>query len=140
MLFAQYMCCSPSMEVQIEETVSTIYQLITTKYVHLLYWPRHEKTCLRGFANNTGADQSAHPCSLISAFVIHFVESIISELATSEISCFYLVSVAEETCLKLALSETPKTGFLALRPNYGGLKDSIIINALGRYIGNMSSN
>ena len=47
--------------------------LITTKYVHLLYWPRHEKTCLRGFANNTGADQSAHPRSLISAFVIHFV-------------------------------------------------------------------
>ena len=34
--------------------------------------PRREKTCLKGFANNTGADQPAHPRSLISAFVIRF--------------------------------------------------------------------
>ena len=34
------------------------------------------------------------------------------------ISIFQLVPVAEETDLKLALSETPKTGFLATRPNY----------------------
>ena len=39
--------------------------------------PRREKTCLRGFANNTGADQPAHPRSLISAFVIRFLERII---------------------------------------------------------------
>ena len=39
--------------------------------------PRRKKTCLRGFANNTGADQPAHPRSLISAFVIRFLESII---------------------------------------------------------------
>ena len=37
-----------------------------------LFGPRHEKTCLRGFGNNTGADQPAHTRSLISAFVIHF--------------------------------------------------------------------
>ena len=36
-----------------------------------------EKICLRGFANNTGADQPAHSRSLISAFVIRFFESII---------------------------------------------------------------
>ena len=46
-------------------------------------------------------------------FVIHFLKSIISKHATSEISVFELVSVAEETALSLALSETPKTGFLA---------------------------
>ena len=40
------------------------------------FGPRREKTCLRGVANNTGADQPAHPRSLISAFVIHFLESI----------------------------------------------------------------
>ena len=34
------------------------------------YGPRCEKTCLQGFVNNTGADQPAHPRSLISAFVI----------------------------------------------------------------------
>ena len=33
------------------------------------------KTCLRGFANNTGADKPAHPRSLISALVIRFSES-----------------------------------------------------------------
>ena len=50
--------------------------------------PRHEKTCLRGFANNTGADQPAHPRSLISAFVIRFLEIIICKLATGKISIF----------------------------------------------------
>ena len=55
---------------------------------------------------------------LISAFVICFLESIISKLASREISIVWLVSVAEETSLSLALSETPKTGFLAIRPIY----------------------
>ena len=54
----------------------------------IIYGPRREKTCLRLFANNTGADQSAHLRSLICAFVICFLESIISRLATSEISNF----------------------------------------------------
>ena len=44
------------------------------------------------------------------------IASTIWKLATGEISIFYLVSVAEETGLKPALSETPKTGFLATRP------------------------
>ena len=52
------------------------------------YGPRCEKTCLRWFANNKGADQPAHPRSLISASVIRFLKSIISRLATSEISIF----------------------------------------------------
>ena len=47
-----------------------------------------------------------------------FLESIISRLATSEISIFLLVSVTEETGLSLALSETPKTGFVASRPKF----------------------
>ena len=38
--------------------------------------------------NNKGADQPAHPLSLISAFVIRSVESIICKLATGEISIF----------------------------------------------------
>ena len=36
--------------------------------------PRREKTSLQEFANNTGADQTAHPRSMIGAFVIHFLE------------------------------------------------------------------
>ena len=78
--------------------------------------PQCEKTCLGRFANNTGANQPAHPRRLISAYVIRFLESIISKLATSIMSLFQLVSVAEETGLNLTLSETPKTGFLATRP------------------------
>ena len=85
---------------------------------HLLNGPRREKTCLRGFANNKGADQPAHPRRLISAFVIRFLESNISKLAPSKISIFYLVSVAEQTGLNLTLSETPKTGLLATRPKW----------------------
>ena len=64
------------------------------------------KPVFRGFANNKGADQPVHPCSLISAFVICLLESIISRLATSKLSIFYLVSVAEESGLSLILSET----------------------------------
>ena len=82
------------------------------------YGRQCEKTCLRGFANNTGTDQPVHPRSLISAFVIRLLESIICKLATDKISIFKLVSVAEETGLKLALSDTPKTGFLPTRPIY----------------------
>ena len=50
--------------------------------------PQCEKTCLRRFAKNKGTDQPAHTCSLISAFVIRLLESIISTLATSEILIF----------------------------------------------------
>ena len=35
--------------------------------IGLTYGPPREKTCLRGVANNTGADQPVHPRSLISA-------------------------------------------------------------------------
>ena len=85
----------------------------------LPYWSRCEKTCLWWFANNKGADQPAHPHSLISAFVICLFESIISRLAMNDISFFYLVSVAEQAGLILTLWETLKTGFLATRPIFG---------------------
>ena len=52
------------------------------------FGPRGKKTCLQGFAKNTGADQPAHPRSLISAFVFRLLESIVSRLATSKISIF----------------------------------------------------
>ena len=55
---------------------------------HTKYGPRREKTCLRGFANNTGAEQPAHTRGPISAFVIRFLKSIICKLATGEISIF----------------------------------------------------
>ena len=60
--------------------------------------------------------QPAHPRSLISAFVILLLGSKISQPAASEFSIFKLVSVAEQDGLSLAIRETPKTGFLAMRP------------------------
>ena len=54
----------------------------------LIYGPCCEKTCLRGFANNEGADQPAHLGRLISTLFIPCLESIISRLATSKISIF----------------------------------------------------
>ena len=83
----------------------------------LIKWAATRENLSWDVANNTGADQPAHPRSLISAYVIRFLESIICILSTGEISFFQLVSVAEETGLKLALSETPKTGFLATCSN-----------------------
>ena len=41
-----------------------------------------------GFANNKSADQPAHQLRLISAFVIRFLETIMSKLAAGEISIF----------------------------------------------------
>ena len=48
--------------------------------------PGHEKMCLMSYANNKGADQPAHPRSLISAFVVHCLDSIISLDSIAEIS------------------------------------------------------
>ena len=79
------------------------------------YGPRRKKTCLQGVANNTGADQSAHPRSRISAFVIRCLERTICKLATGEI--FQLVSVAEETGLSVALSETQRQVLSCQGPN-----------------------
>ena len=56
--------------------------------IHVSYGPRRDKTCLRGFAKNTGTDQPAHLHRLISAFVIRFLESTICKLGTGEISIF----------------------------------------------------
>ena len=50
--------------------------------------PRREKTCLRGLANNTGTDQPAQRRSLIRAFIIRILDSIICKLATGEIIVF----------------------------------------------------
>ena len=48
-------------------------------------WALTQENLFSGFGNNKGADQPAHPRRLISAFVIHLLESIIFKLASSEI-------------------------------------------------------
>ena len=78
---------------------------------HTLCGPRCETTCIWGLVNNKGVDQR----SPISTFVICLLESIISRLATNEISIFYLVSVAEHAFLGMNWMETPETGFTMWR-------------------------
>ena len=67
--------------------------------------------CLMSYANNKGADQPAHPCSLISAFVVRCLDSTISLDSIAEISRLYLVSVAAQAGLSLAWSESPEDTF-----------------------------
>ena len=64
-----------------------LYKKLYQHFV-FIYGPRRKKTCLRGFVNNKGADQPAHPRRLISAFVFGLLESIISRVAMCEISIF----------------------------------------------------
>ena len=47
------------------------------------------------YANNKGADQPAHPRSLISAFVVHCLNSVMSLVSATKISSLMLASVAE---------------------------------------------
>ena len=67
------------------------------------------------YANNKGADQPAHSHSLISAFVVRCLDSMIPLVSIPEISSLYLASVTVHTGLSLPLSQTPKTGFLMAR-------------------------
>ena len=69
------------------------------------------------YANNKGTDQPAHPRSLISAFVVRCLDSIMSIFAIiSKLSRHWLVPVVEQAGLCLTWSQTPKTGFLMTKP------------------------
>ena len=67
------------------------------------------------YANSKDADQPAHPCNLIGAFVVHCLDSIIPLVSISKISSLYLASVAAQGGLCLTWLQTPKTGFLMTR-------------------------
>ena len=64
---------------------SLIYQNRLKRVSIFLREPGHETMCLMSYANNKGADQPAHPRSLISAFVVHCLDSIISLDSIAEI-------------------------------------------------------
>ena len=53
-----------------------------------IIWVSKRKNLSSGFGNNKDADQPAYSRSLISTFVIRFLESFICKLATGEISIF----------------------------------------------------
>ena len=67
--------------------------------------------CIMPYANNKGADQPAHPRSLISAFVVCSLDSLIPPVSISKISSPNIASVAEQAGLSLTWSETPEDTF-----------------------------
>ena len=93
------------------------------------------------YANNKGADQPAHPRSLISAFVIRCTDSIIPLVSISKISSLYLASEAEQAGFSLTWSQTPTTGFLVTWLKYESClahentfhRNIIIFHALKQY-------
>ena len=54
--------------------------------IRLTRGPGHAKMCLMPYANYKGADQPAHPRSLISTFVVQCLDSIMPLVSISEIS------------------------------------------------------
>ena len=74
-------------------------------------WASSWENLFMPYANNKSADQPAHPHSLISAFVIHCLDSIISLVSIFAISLLSLASVAEQAVLSLTCSELPKVRF-----------------------------
>ena len=70
-----------------------------------MWWASTRENLFSGFANYKDADHPVHPHILINTFVIRFLESIISKLATRDDwfeSCF--------------VGNPPKTGFVMSRP------------------------
>ena len=63
------------------------------------------------YANNKGTDQSVHPRSMISTFVVRCPDSMMPILAKPKFSRLKLVSVAEQAGLSQTWSQTPKDRF-----------------------------
>ena len=78
----------------------------------------HEKTCLMSVAKNKGAGQPAHPCSLISAFVVHCLDSILSLDSIAEISKLQLASEAAQAGNLKIISDSRIRYIVSKGPKY----------------------
>ena len=56
-------------------TAKNFLSIIPCKVPFKIFELGHEKMCLMSYANNKGADQPAHPRSLISAFIVLCLDS-----------------------------------------------------------------
>ena len=83
----------------------TVTQRYNNIDVGSLARPGHAKMFLMPYANNTGADQPAHPRSLISTFVVRCLDSMICILAIYKVWGFKLASVVEQPSLNLTWSK-----------------------------------
>ena len=93
-------------------------------------WATSWENLFMPYVNNKGADQPAHPRSLISAFVVRCLDSITPLVSIPEISSLYLASVTAQAGLSLPGSQTLKTGFHVTTLKYfQGLAGSVTIKA-----------
>ena len=77
-------------------------------------WAMSWENLFLPYANNKGTYQPVHPCSLVSAFVVRCLDSILPLVSISEMSSLCLVSVTAQAGLSTPWSETLKTGFLVM--------------------------
>ena len=77
---------SQQMSTRLSETKSTNRQRLIGSGHTITIEPGHEKICLMSYANNKGADQTAHPRNLICAFVVRCLDSLIALDSIAEIS------------------------------------------------------
>ena len=85
------------------------YQIPTWK------WATSWENLFLSYTNNKGANQPTHPCSLIRAFVILCLDSIIPLVSVPKISNLQLASVAEQAGLSLIWSQTEPSLFAHLK-------------------------
>ena len=103
------------------------YFALLSFYVNLtqlLFAPGHEKMCLMSYAKKKGADQPSNPRSLISAFVVRYLDSVMSLVSVTKISNLMLASVAAQANLSLTWSETPEDIFSHEEAHFISLRNS----------------
>ena len=87
-------CCGPAVGgafhgALFDATFSLMFKsrkLLYMTFISVTIWATSWENLFMPYANNKGADQPAHPRSLISAFVVRCLDSIISLVSISEIS------------------------------------------------------
>ena len=103
MLLVHQLRCQHHLHLQYARLCRRLYFLIAEENSlgTIIIEPGHQKTCLMSYADNKGADQPAHPRSLISAFVVRCLCSVMSLVSVTKISSLMLASVAEQAGLSL---------------------------------------
>ena len=98
--------------VSVTYNIAVFNASMTTSYMHMSRVMRKTDFCL---CKNKGADQFHSKCEADQRLCFRYTDSTISLLLKSKISSFWPASVTVQVDLCQTWSETPKTGFLALR-------------------------
>ena len=83
-------------------------KLLFLSKIRIYKWATSWENLFMPYANNKGADQPAHPCSLISTFVVRCLDSIILFVSISKLLSLFLAFVSEQAGLSLTWSLHPE--------------------------------